>query len=1518
MSEPSTSSYPDLFDEYTPDILNAIDEAEASYEPIQAKATDLQPAVQLRKRHRSPSPKSEHPATLEQLTTEDGSSYMDDTSTYGASKFNGWGEYMRRKRAKLQIQNAEIPSDGDGGGGMADESSKFFEGLRIYINGYTTPSVQELRRLIIQHGGVFHPYLDRKSLVTHVITCSLTPAKMKEFQHMKLATPSWLTDSVEAGRLLPWTDYKYVAGNRLDQAEGRKTSQRVLDAFASQPTRQSTSVKPPRHVGSSSSLTSGATKERDHASTPIADDPVLKATTALAAAHVDDDGVGSSASGTSRPLAGDGLSYMDEDTYSASKFGGISDFMRRKRVKLQVQNAQIEDVLDSAQEKRSDIFKGLSLYINGYTDPPEHKLRELIVQHGGTYQAYMDQKSYITHIITSTLTAAKIREFARMKVVTPAWLVDSIAQGALLPWQAYIWKVEERAEEDYQGKVVPRPMLFKGTAGVKHSTGASAASRDSAVDAQAAPKVPATAPQTPKKPKALGSPHVSTPSTPNKALPVFVPRTPTTPKADHALYTTDPVSPDQAQRVPGYAMHDSNLAAQKAMKNVEWRKAHTSISEGFIEGYYKNSRLHHLSMWKAELRGLLQQAQEKAEHIVDKADVDEPEQSSQGDPSQSSIDIPAEADGDNICEKDTRAAAAIADSVSMRGAALALNPLVRKVKDASRSADSKRRVIMHCDFDCFFVSAGLVSRPQLKGKPVVVCHSQGAQGGNASTSEIASASYEAREFGIRGGMSLQQARQLCPGIITIPYEFETYKKYSLEFYTILMRYADDLQAVSVDEALIDVTSRIIDHAHSTSTTSEPAVDPALELANRIRSQVRAATNCEVSIGIAHNVMLARLANRRAKPAGALHIHPDEAEDFLAPLKLDDLHGFGYASAQKAQEKLGTTILGELRKRSKGTLCDALGKGTGDTVWKAIRGIDDKKLESDKPRKSVSCDINYGIRFEDNGQAEHFIYQMAEEVARRLDAIHMRGQSLTLKILKRHPEAPVEAPKFMGHGWCQQFTKQAALLRTTSEPKLIGDCAWRLLKSLAFDPKELRGIGIQIQKLQKVAQSVPDQGQGKLFFPPAAAMPINQAKQGQPPPAAPPTVVLPPSQNDEVIMIDVPDKAEAALKDANLPVPAVPVDLPSFSQVDRSVFDALPDDVRKELQAEYQRRSVSPLKEVAMKNIKTSIPAAPVDLPSFSQVDRSVFDALPDDVRKELEVEYKRRSASPLVAPIPPAPVNLGLRASPVKAPLFKLSVKGSNVKRITQALAPKNRGVRSPKNTTIFAKIDKGKQKQKIIFPTTSVANVTPDELRELDIDPDIFTMLPKDVQREQLAGARYARGLGGATVVFAEGKRKPLKPMTGFIKDPNAVRYIPPPPPHVYHPEPPFLKQISQGKKLFFTLAEDVQDLIEAWVDRFREQLPNDRDVEFFAKFLVQSMEGERSTDGGIHKAIGVLKWWLIVLRTHFGVWEHVQGDMPVDPEGRITSEMVGRSWWKAFREVKGRMDVVSRKRFGGNVSVR
>ena len=113
----------------------------------------------------------------------------------------------------------------------------------------------------------------------------------------------------------------------------------------------------------------------------------------------------------------------------------------------------------------------------------------------------------------------------------------------------------------------------------------------------------------------------------------------------------------------------------------------------------------------------------------------------------------------------------------------------------------------------------------------------------------------------------------------------------------------------------------------------------------------------MSIGISWNIILSRIASRKAKPANSFLLVPEHLRSALDPLDIKDLHGFGNSAKQKAVEKLGTSSLGELMKNSKAILCDALGKGMGEILYNALRGMDERKLTSDKPRKSVSCDIN---------------------------------------------------------------------------------------------------------------------------------------------------------------------------------------------------------------------------------------------------------------------------------------------------------------------------------------------------------------------------------------------------------------------------------------------------------------------------------------------------------------------------------------------------------------------------------
>jgi len=401
---------------------------------------------------------------------------------------------------------------------------------------------------------------------------------------------------------------------------------------------------------------------------------------------------------------------------------------------------------------------------------------------------------------------------------------------------------------------------------------------------------------------------------------------------------------------------------------------------------------------------------------------------------------------------------------------------------------------------------------------------------------------------------------------------------------------------------------------------------------------------------------------------------------------------------------------------------------------------------------------------------------------------------------------------MGHGICETFNKQIPLSgangRATSNPRDIGEHAWKLLNSWGFDPKELRGVGIQIQKLETTsASATTDPGQVKLPF-------------------------------------QVKNSISAAQDDAEqggLRVPRIVTEPPSQDDL--------------------------PQNEVN--------PSHPVDLPSFSQVDKDVFNALPEDVRKELELEYVRKSRSPM----PEGPSSHADRPK-------KIMVKGVNVKRITQQLAPKTRTIVSPQKNMLFAKRD-----------GPSHIRASEAELHKLGIDPDVFAVLPVHLQREQLIMARHAKSgrlLQERKIIKASG-RSPFVP------------YRKKPPPQAKHPQPALLKQQGKqpGEKLYFTETEDVMSVIESWVKGFTNYPPNQKDVDYFSKFLVRSVE---SADTGMEKSIAVMKWWLVLLRRNWDTCER-----STENDG---GSSIGKVWWEAFWEVKAKVDSAARHRFGGSLS--
>uniref|UniRef100_A0A1Y1LM52 DNA repair protein REV1 n=1 Tax=Photinus pyralis TaxID=7054 RepID=A0A1Y1LM52_PHOPY len=299
-------------------------------------------------------------------------------------------------------------------------------------------------------------------------------------------------------------------------------------------------------------------------------------------------------------------------------------------------------------------------------------------------------------------------------------------------------------------------------------------------------------------------------------------------------------------------------------------KTLTAADPGFLSEFYNNSRLHLISTLGAEYKQLVNQLREKSNGVY---------------------------------------------------------PGRERLRTLPRGLAPSERVVMHIDMDCFFVSVGLRSRPQLRGRPVAVTHGRGTPinrpqasvecenelvkkyfpnenfedvDSHGSMAEVASCSYEARQCGVRNGMLLGNALKICSDLKTIPYDFEGYREVSTALYKTIAEYTLDIEAVSCDEMYVDVTPILA----AANITVE-------DWATHIRKEVIAVTGCPCSAGFGANRLQARLANKRAKPAGQFYLRPDDVETYMAQVSLSDLPGVGSATVAKLT-KMGLHKCGDLQ------------------------------------------------------------------------------------------------------------------------------------------------------------------------------------------------------------------------------------------------------------------------------------------------------------------------------------------------------------------------------------------------------------------------------------------------------------------------------------------------------------------------------------------------------------------------------------------------------------------------------
>ncbi|TGZ65747.1 hypothetical protein CRM22_005716 [Opisthorchis felineus] len=549
--------------------------------------------------------------------------------------------------------------------------------------------------------------------------------------------------------------------------------------------------------------------------------------------------------------------------------------------------------------------------------------------------------------------------------------------------------------------------------------------------------------------------------------------------------TVDCNSPEY-QTIPSPAQHPADTDAQLAT-------------------FYARSRLHHLSSWANELRDLVQQLRDDPAY----------RESGFGEEWKRSVILQSTDDPSVV--------------VTLRAS---------QTRSSTKHTPPQHRFYFHIDMDCFFVSVSLRNRPELKDKPVAITHASSSgddkasihrRSGVHSMSEVASCSYTARKAGIRNGMLLGQARQLCPELITLPYEFEAYKEVSEVLYRTVSHFTLNIQAVSCDELYADCTDLLsLDHAgsgsnyHQANLSGQDAcftqriVNPLL-LGARLRSLVEERTGgCTASIGFGSSKLLARLATKKAKPNGQawfLGISGDQNPgdcawrwaieglnssvsetslptagphsdceltgpdaEWLSDLPLQELPGIGRVLVVKLATAFNVTTCGELmRSVTRGQLIDLVGRKTGERLYWLCRGRDPcDQLHVQKPSKSVSACMNYGIRLQTLADMENLVRSLTTELVSRMSNTKLtqdsslrggvQGQNLTVRVFIRAPNAPQESAKFMGHGICKKASRMISLPEATADPQVIQRFTMSVLRQLCPDVKDLRGLGLQMHRL----------------------------------------------------------------------------------------------------------------------------------------------------------------------------------------------------------------------------------------------------------------------------------------------------------------------------------------------------------------------------------------------------------------------------------------------------------------------
>lgn len=287
-----------------------------------------------------------------------------------------------------------------------------------------------------------------------------------------------------------------------------------------------------------------------------------------------------------------------------------------------------------------------------------------------------------------------------------------------------------------------------------------------------------------------------------------------------------------------------------------------------------------------------------------------------------------------------------------------------------------RRWIMHVDMDAFFASVEQRDDPALQGKPVIVC-------GKSRRSVVATASYEARAFGVHSAMPLSQAKRLCPHGCFVAPRFEAYREASDTIHQVMLHYADAYEPISLDEAFLDISGM---------GSQYPTLG---SIGRAIKEEIRCAVHLTASVGIAPNKFLAKMASDMNKPDGLCIIPYGREQEVLAPLPVRRLWGVGSVT-EKKRLAAGFRTIADIQEAAPEKLSALLGN-QGPLLKALSLGIDERPIISSRQVKSIGDESTYEYDLTDRRAIDREIAIHSDIVAQRLRRHDLAARTISLKI-----------------------------------------------------------------------------------------------------------------------------------------------------------------------------------------------------------------------------------------------------------------------------------------------------------------------------------------------------------------------------------------------------------------------------------------------------------------------------------------------------------------------------------------